>query len=69
MTPHVVHFDWERFRRRVERLREQHDARTDDDAVAASMAAFERWGVKPPASFTHAHDHAARRGDDDGNRG
>jgi hypothetical protein len=64
VTPPVVHFDWDAFQRRVERLRLEQDARTQDEAAAVSLAAFKRWRVRPPASFT-THDHAARRGADD----
>jgi hypothetical protein len=58
-TPRVVRFDWDRFHARIERLRAAHDARTPAEAVAASLAAFKRWGVAPPASFVHVMAAAA----------
>ena len=62
--PRIVRFDWEAFARFVDAKRAEHEARTPREAVAASVAAFERWGVRPPRSFTHAHGHAAARGRD-----
>jgi len=50
-TPRIVRFDWERFHARVERLRAEQNARTQAQAVQASLDAFRRWGVAPPSSF------------------
>jgi hypothetical protein len=58
-TPRVVRFDWERFHARVQRLRAEHNTHTPAEAVAASLAAFHRWGVPPPASFVHVMTAAA----------
>jgi hypothetical protein len=65
-TPRIVRFDWERFHARIERLRVEHATRTPAEAVGASLAAFKRWGVAPPASFKHAMAAAAagRHGND-----
>jgi hypothetical protein len=56
--PRIVRFDWDDFRRDVERLRVVHATRSPHEAVAASLEAFSRWGVKPPASFVKQHPAA-----------
>lgn len=55
-TPRVWRPDWDAFGEWVERIRSEHDARTEADAVAVSLAAFNRWGVRPPREFS---EHAA----------
>lgn len=57
-APRVVQFDWEAFAAFVDAKRREHDARPEADAIAASMAAFTRWGVAPPRSFTNQHRDA-----------
>ena len=64
-TPRTVVFDWDEFHRHVEAKRVEHDARPDERAVAVSLAAFQRWGVRPPREFLQQHPEAAavvRRG-------
>jgi hypothetical protein len=58
MTTPTVHFDWDDFHASVQRLRVVHNARPPHEAVAASLEAFSRWGVKPPASFMNQHPDA-----------
>lgn len=58
-TAPIVELDWEAFARHADRLRAEHDGRTSAEAVAASMEAFNRWGVSPPASFVKQHPEAA----------
>lgn len=62
MQCRVVRFDWAAFQRRVERLRAEHAARTDEQAAAMTLDAFKRWGVAPPQSFVDAHPAAVRCG-------
>lgn len=57
-TPAMVRFDWEAFGAYLELKRQEHDARTEPAAVAASLAAFERWGVRPPREFVTQHRDA-----------
>lgn len=54
----VVRFDWDAFAAHVERRRREHASRDELDAVARSLAAFRRWGVRPPASFLEQHAEA-----------
>jgi hypothetical protein len=63
-TPRIVRFDWDDFAAFVAAKRAQHEARTHNEAVAVSLAAFKRWGVRPPPSFVQATGGAARRGTD-----
>lgn len=51
MNTPTVHFDWDRFHERAQRLRAVHDARTPAEAVAVSLEAFRAWRVPPPATF------------------
>lgn len=61
----TVHFDWERFHERAQRLRAVHDARTPAEAEAVSLEAFRAWGVPPPNTFnnTMAAEAAGGHGD------
>lgn len=54
-TPRIVTFDWDAVAAFAARLRDAHEARNDTDAVAVSLAAFDRWGVRPPAAFLEQH--------------
>jgi hypothetical protein len=58
MTTQTIHFDWDDFHAHVQRLRVTHNARPPREAVAASLEAFSRWGVTPPASFMNQHPEA-----------
>ena len=58
-APRVVQLDWEAFHARVTELQAEHTARPTRQAVARSLAAFERWGVAPPPSFIESHPVAA----------
>jgi hypothetical protein len=55
-TPRTWRPDWEAFGQFVDGLRREHEARTEAEAVAVSLAAFNRWGVRPPREF---FEHAA----------
>lgn len=62
MNPRIVRIDWPAFHAHVERLAAQHKQRPEAEAVAASLAAFRRWGVTPPASFVSAYPAAVAVG-------
>lgn len=59
MKPREVHFDWNDFAAHVERLRVEHANRSTHDGVAATLAAFDRWGVTPPPALTKQRPAAA----------
>jgi len=59
MKPREVHFDWQHFAQHVERLRVEHANRSAGEGVAATLAAFDRWGVTPPPAFIAQHPAAA----------
>lgn len=63
--PRVWRPNWDAFAEWAEGIRREHEARNEAEAVARSLAAFNRWGVQPPRDFPkHAAVVAADRARD-----